>query len=841
MQRADRPRHRRSGRPSCSSWSASRAAGPRGPDALGRRAAAGRPGPGRWPPSPAVLLLDEPLGALDRPLRERLVDELRGLFRRLGLTVVAVTHDQPRPSRSPIGSWSSTRGGCCRRAPRPRSGARPPPPGSPRCSGSPTWLRPDRRGRTAPTPWGDLGPAVARCRGRPRAAGGRAARPRRTHRGHRGRAGHLRRHPTPGSACSVAGAPRPRGRRARRRRAGAGARWSGSGSTPRPSVPAAGLSRRRWPCPGGTYDAAGPPPVPASRCRPPPPCPVAASPVARGRRSSPRWPSASRPPSPRTGRRPPTTEPPDDRPADHDSRRSSSTTTTTTVPADPTDPGGGEALPEEPVPVVPTTVPAPPAAEVERAYGAAGRADRAAAAAAWPRPRRSRCRRPTSRPRTGSSSLEAELDELEARSPGWPPTSAPRCGGWRPPGASSRPGPRPPSSAASPTTSSTLVATDDPNELAIAQTLLGSVLDADDQAVREYLAAKRRCSADLVGVAERLVDARLELEAARARLVEARRASVAAQFNLAVFAAGSEIVIHGFVFPVGDPHTFGDSFGAPRMMGTGLRARPPGHGHHGARSARRSWPASGGSSPRWAPTSSAAPSSGSRARAARTTTTPTSARSRRASRRARWSRRATRGPGRRHRQRQGRRPAPALRDPPRRRAWPSTRTRCSRSSTSSAGRPRPARALSRGRRRLAGGPVTRGDPVPVGRRPRPVPRVARHRAARRAGRRARRRRRPGLVGRPPGAARAPSPAPSACAWCGPSTSPTTTPGSSGWSTTGRDHSAWVLDATVAARGRRQHAHHAPALRRPALDARPRPAAGRRDRALPPAPPRPPRR
>jgi thiamine transport system ATP-binding protein len=45
-------------------------------------------------PEPAVLLLDEPLGALDRPLRERLVGELRSLFRRLQLTVVAVTHDQ---------------------------------------------------------------------------------------------------------------------------------------------------------------------------------------------------------------------------------------------------------------------------------------------------------------------------------------------------------------------------------------------------------------------------------------------------------------------------------------------------------------------------------------------------------------------------------------------------------------------------------------------------------------------------------------------------------------------------------------------------------------------------
>jgi thiamine transport system ATP-binding protein len=45
-------------------------------------------------PAPRVLLLDEPLGALDRTLRERLVAELRRLFTDLALTVVAVTHDQ---------------------------------------------------------------------------------------------------------------------------------------------------------------------------------------------------------------------------------------------------------------------------------------------------------------------------------------------------------------------------------------------------------------------------------------------------------------------------------------------------------------------------------------------------------------------------------------------------------------------------------------------------------------------------------------------------------------------------------------------------------------------------
>jgi thiamine transport system ATP-binding protein len=44
-------------------------------------------------PRPGVLLLDEPLGALDGPLRQRLQDDLRELFERLSLTVVHVTHD----------------------------------------------------------------------------------------------------------------------------------------------------------------------------------------------------------------------------------------------------------------------------------------------------------------------------------------------------------------------------------------------------------------------------------------------------------------------------------------------------------------------------------------------------------------------------------------------------------------------------------------------------------------------------------------------------------------------------------------------------------------------------
>ena len=45
-------------------------------------------------PSPGLLMLDEPLGALDRTLRDRLVLELSELFAELAIGVVYVTHDQ---------------------------------------------------------------------------------------------------------------------------------------------------------------------------------------------------------------------------------------------------------------------------------------------------------------------------------------------------------------------------------------------------------------------------------------------------------------------------------------------------------------------------------------------------------------------------------------------------------------------------------------------------------------------------------------------------------------------------------------------------------------------------
>ena len=45
-------------------------------------------------PGPPLLLLDEPLGSLDRALRDRLTEEIRAILKSLAVTAIFVTHDQ---------------------------------------------------------------------------------------------------------------------------------------------------------------------------------------------------------------------------------------------------------------------------------------------------------------------------------------------------------------------------------------------------------------------------------------------------------------------------------------------------------------------------------------------------------------------------------------------------------------------------------------------------------------------------------------------------------------------------------------------------------------------------
>ncbi len=49
--------------------------------------------------APPVLLMDEPLGALDRSLRDQLQTEIKRIQRELGVTVIYVTHDQEEALR----------------------------------------------------------------------------------------------------------------------------------------------------------------------------------------------------------------------------------------------------------------------------------------------------------------------------------------------------------------------------------------------------------------------------------------------------------------------------------------------------------------------------------------------------------------------------------------------------------------------------------------------------------------------------------------------------------------------------------------------------------------------
>ena len=45
-------------------------------------------------PQPRLLMLDEPLGSLDRTLRERLMRDLKRILKKVGVTAIFVTHDQ---------------------------------------------------------------------------------------------------------------------------------------------------------------------------------------------------------------------------------------------------------------------------------------------------------------------------------------------------------------------------------------------------------------------------------------------------------------------------------------------------------------------------------------------------------------------------------------------------------------------------------------------------------------------------------------------------------------------------------------------------------------------------
>jgi len=68
--------------------------------------------------SPRLLLLDEPLSALDRPLRRQLFEEIRAAVAELGIVALHVTHDEEDAGDHP--SFRVERGRVAREPPAPR-------------------------------------------------------------------------------------------------------------------------------------------------------------------------------------------------------------------------------------------------------------------------------------------------------------------------------------------------------------------------------------------------------------------------------------------------------------------------------------------------------------------------------------------------------------------------------------------------------------------------------------------------------------------------------------------------------------------------------------------------
>lgn len=122
----------------------------------------------------------------------------------------------------------------------------------------------------------------------------------------------------------------------------------------------------------------------------------------------------------------------------------------------------------------------------------------------------------------------------------------------------------------------TIMTSQDATVLEMRKVFLASVSEADSQSVTDLTRAKAVIDEGVLDALDAVAQTRRELRAARRGLQDSLRVNTERKFQLAVFSAGSEIVIRGFVFPVGEPYSFIDSWGYPRMVGTEYQ-----HGHQG--------------------------------------------------------------------------------------------------------------------------------------------------------------------------------------------------------------------------------------------------------------------
>ncbi|MEY2449247.1 MAG: peptidoglycan LD-endopeptidase LytH [Acidimicrobiaceae bacterium] len=98
--------------------------------------------------------------------------------------------------------------------------------------------------------------------------------------------------------------------------------------------------------------------------------------------------------------------------------------------------------------------------------------------------------------------------------------------------------------------------------------LLGIIVDRDRDAVSRVRELQSKVSADQLQTAKQLTETQSQLDQAKVDEAQAEVNLFDAKLDLAVSSVGGTLVIHGFVFPVADPHTFTEDFGDPRLPGT---------------------------------------------------------------------------------------------------------------------------------------------------------------------------------------------------------------------------------------------------------------------------------
>jgi murein DD-endopeptidase MepM/ murein hydrolase activator NlpD len=113
-----------------------------------------------------------------------------------------------------------------------------------------------------------------------------------------------------------------------------------------------------------------------------------------------------------------------------------------------------------------------------------------------------------------------------------------------------------------------ILAAHDFNDLSRRFELLQSVVESDRARIDEYNAAREAVGSELEQVVTDLDAKRSALTVAATVLDGADSVLLAKQIQMAAVRAGNAVVGGGFVFPIAGPHSFSDTFGAPRMFGT---------------------------------------------------------------------------------------------------------------------------------------------------------------------------------------------------------------------------------------------------------------------------------